>query len=221
MYTRLIQFWSNFHPTRLLIFWPIELNFPPYTNIKPYTFIRQVRAVILGRDLIKSTFTLKWMDHEYFASGGSKMLKWLWNLRNSVGILSEKAKYAPESTKYSCSNQFCGDSRHWKTRKTNNGFYYHFDLSKTAEFNSSHCIDLIQHQNCEIRFTAVSPIKHLDFDLKNWWTFKERTVIAARAFKDWKSLRNKVVLSVKRISYFLHFSALYEVYYFVDNFKGT
>ena len=42
--------------------------------------------------------------------------------------------------------------------------------------------------------------------MQNWWTFEERVVLAARAFKVWNSLRNKVVLPVKRISYFLNFS---------------
>ena len=48
--------------------------------------------------------------------------------------------------------------------------------------------------------------------MQTWWTFEERAALAARAFKVWKSLRNKVVLHVKRISYFLHFSLLYVVY---------
>ena len=61
----------------------------------------------------------------------------------------------------------------------------------------------------EIRVTVVSRIKQLDFGLQNWWKFEERAVLAARVFKIWKSLQNKVVFPVKRISYFLHFSLLY------------
>ena len=38
-----------------------------------------------------------------------------------------------------------------------------------------------------------------------WFVFEER----ARLFKVWKSFRNKAVLPVKRISYFLHFLMLY------------
>ena len=64
-------------------------------------------------------------------------------------------------------------------------------------------------QEIEIRFTAVSRIKHLDFGLQNWWTLEERAVLAACVFKDWKYLRNKVVLLVKQIAYFLHFLLLY------------
>ena len=37
--------------------------------------------------------------------------------------------------------------------------------------------------------------------------------LAARAFKVWKTLRNRVVLPVKRISYFLRFLLLSVVYY--------
>ena len=64
----------------------------------------------------------------------------------------------------------------------------------------------------KIRFTEVSRIKQLYFGMQNWWTFKERTVLAARAFQFWRFLRNKVVLPVKLIQYFLHFSLFYEVY---------
>ena len=73
----------------------------------------------------------------------------------------------------------------------------------------------MQHQHFqenEIRFTAVSRIKQLNFGMQNWWTFKESAALAAWAFKVWKSLRKKVVLPVKRISYFLHSPLLSGVY---------
>ena len=41
---------------------------------------------------------------------------------------------------------------------------------------------------------------------------RKRAALAARAFKVWKFFRNKVVLPVKQISYFFHFSLLYMVY---------
>ena len=47
-------------------------------------------------------------------------------------------------------------------------------------------------------------------------SFEERVVLTARVFKVWKSLRNKVVLPVKRISHFLHFSLLYVVYTYIQ-----
>ena len=65
---------------------------------------------------------------------------------------------------------------------------------------------------------SVSRIKLLDFGMQNWWTFEERAVLAARAFRGWKSLRNKLVLPVKRISYFLHSSLLYVVYISEHNY---
>ena len=71
-----------------------------------------------------------------------------------------------------------------------------------------HLIDINISRKNEIRFTAVSRIKQLDFGMQNWWTFEERAALTALAFKVWKSLRNlrnSVVLSLKRISYFLHF----------------
>ena len=68
----------------------------------------------------------------------------------------------------------------------------------------------------EICFTAVSRIKQLDFGLQNWWTFEERAVLGGRVFKVWKFLRNKVVLLVKRIQYFLHFS-LFSLFSFVSS----
>ena len=73
-------------------------------------------------------------------------------------------------------------------------------------------MDHIEHRNFqEIRFTAVSRTKKLDFGLQNIWTFEERSVLATCAFKVWKSLQNKIVLLVKRISYSWHFSLLYVV----------
>ena len=35
--------------------------------------------------------------------------------------------------------------------------------------------------------------------MQNWRTFEERAALAARAFKVWKSFRNKVVLPLKRV----------------------
>ena len=64
----------------------------------------------------------------------------------------------------------------------------------------------------KISFTAVSRIIQLDIGLQNLWTFEEREALAARAFKVWKFLRNKVVFTLERISYLLHFSLLYVVY---------
>ena len=61
----------------------------------------------------------------------------------------------------------------------------------------------------------------LRFDMHNYSRLAQRQTLTIRpkgqfllvvVFKVWKSLRNKVVLSVKRISYFLHFSLLYVVY---------
>ena len=43
--------------------------------------------------------------------------------------------------------------------------------------------------------------------------FKEGAVLAARVFQVFKSLQNKLVLLLKRISSFLHFSLLYVVYF--------
>ena len=48
--------------------------------------------------------------------------------------------------------------------------------------------------------------KKNEIRIQSWWTFEERATFAARALEVIKSLRNKVVLRVKRISYFLHFS---------------
>ena len=44
----------------------------------------------------------------------------------------------------------------------------------------------------EIRFTAVSRLKQVDFGMQNWRTFEEMAALAARAFRV-----NKVVLPVK------------------------
>ena len=81
-----------------------------------------------------------------------------------------------------------------------------FSCSST-KFKGHTSYNIKNSRKNENRFTAVSRIKQLDFGMKNWLTF------AARAFKIWKSLRDKVVLPVKWISYFLYFSLLYVVYF--------
>ena len=91
------------------------------------------------------------------------------------------------------------------SRKIN---YFHMDLIRHQKFQ--------EKRNPFHGLFTFSPFQ-LDFGLQNWWTFEEgrrgNAALAARAFKVWKSLRNKVVLPVKRISYFFHFSLLCVVYW--------
>ena len=53
-----------------------------------------------------------------------------------------------------------------------------------------------------IRITAVSRIKQPDFSLQKWPTIEMKSNLPARQFKIRKSLWNRVLLPVKRISYF-------------------
>ena len=53
-----------------------------------------------------------------------------------------------------------------------------------------------------IRFMAVSRIKQLDFALQKRSAIEKMSNLAAGAFKIRKSLTNRVLLPVKRISYF-------------------
>ena len=60
-----------------------------------------------------------------------------------------------------------------------------------------------------VNFTAIHAYKNLILSSKKWWTFELNSILAARAFKIWRSLTNQVILLVKRISKPFHFSVLY------------
>ena len=77
-------------------------------------------------------------------------------------------------------------------------------------------IDLIQHKKFQEKRNSF----HGRFT-QNWWTFEERVVLAARVFKVRKSRRNKVILPVKLISYYLRFSRLFVVYFQSSNFDNN
>ena len=65
---------------------------------------------------------------------------------------------------------------------------------------------------------SVSRKKQLDFGLQKLPIIEIKSNLTARAFKIRKSLRNRVLLPVKRILYFQGFSVLYDVYYCIKTF---
>ena len=80
-------------------------------------------------------------------------------------------------------------------------------------------IDIIQHKRFQVKQNPFHgrgrgrfPDKTFRYEkLMNIWR-KGSSCCSCGQCKVWKSLRIKVVLPVKRISYFLHFSQLYLVY---------
>ena len=94
--------------------------------------------------------------------------------------------------------------------KTLERFFMNFIENKTKiAYGSESQLDHIQHRKMneksksDIRFTAVSRRKQLDFDLQNCWTFELISVLATLAIKACKSLWNQVIFCVKRISDFI------------------